>query len=111
ELAKRFAQFPAPVVAVLALYSFGVILAKVSGVTTVVLFLTQHLGGTPDALRKRLREFYVDADDKSGVKQGQKRRDFDVTAAFAPLLCWILSLWTGQCLPLAIDVTNLGERF
>lgn len=111
ELAQRFGQFPAPVVAVLALYSFGVILAKVSGSAAVGLFLTQHLSGTADALRKRLREFYLDADDKSGVKQGQKRRAFDVTAAFAPLLCWILSLWTGQCLPLAIDVTNLGERF
>jgi Transposase DDE domain len=111
ELAKRFGQFPAPVVAVLALYSFGVVLAKVSGSAAVVLFLTQYLGGARDALRKRLREFYVDAGDKSGVKQGQKRRDFDVTGAFAPLLRWVLSLWAGQCLPLAIDVTNLGERF
>lgn len=111
ELAQRFDSFPAPVVAVLALYSFGVVLAKVSGLSTVVLFLSQHLASAKDALRKRLREFYLDADDKSGVKQGQKRQDFDVTGAFAPLLRWILSLWAGQSLPLAIDVTNLGDRF
>jgi hypothetical protein len=78
---------------------------------TVALFLAEHLGGARQALRKRLREFYLDADDKSGFAQGQKRQDFDVSTAFAPLLRWILSLWTGQALPLAIDVTNLGERF
>jgi hypothetical protein len=111
KLAKRFDHFPASVVAVLALYSFGVILAKVSGLATVVLFLGQHLGGTANALRKRLREFYLDAQDKSGVRQGRQRCDVDVTTAFAPLLRWILSLWTGQTLALAIDVTNLGERF
>jgi hypothetical protein len=111
ELAKRFGHFPAPVCAVLALYSFGMILAKVSGLAAVVLFLSQQLGYAPHALRKRLREFYLDAGDKSGVKQGQKRRDFAVTEAFAPLLRWILSLWAGTSLPLAIDVTNLGERF
>src|SRR5262249_35863937 len=47
----------------------------------------------------------------SGSKAGQKRRDFDPALAFAPLLRWLLSLWEGKCLPLAIDITNLGERF
>jgi hypothetical protein len=111
ELATRFPAFPAPVIAVLALYSFGMILAKVSGLSAVVLFLAQRLGLAEPPLRKRLREFYLDAAAKSGVKQGQKRRDFDVTLAFAPLLRWILSLWSGQHLPLAVDVTNLGARF
>jgi hypothetical protein len=111
ELAKRFSHFPAPVLAVLALYSFGMLLAQVSGLSTVVLFLARRLGWAENALRKRLREFYLDAQDKSGVKQGHKRRDFDVATAFTPLLRWVLSLWPGKYLPLAIDVTNLGERF
>jgi hypothetical protein len=111
ELTARFGHFPAPVLTVLALYSFGILLAQVAGLATVVLFLEQHLGGVRNALRKRLREFYLDAADKSGFRQGQKRQDFDVTTAFAPLLRWILSLWAGQALPLAIDVTNLGDRF
>ncbi len=111
ELARRFPHLSAPVVAVLALYSFGVLLAQVAGAARVTLFLSQHLGAATDALRKRLREFYCDAEHKSGVKQGQKRRDFDVATTFAPLLRWVLSLWAGQCLPLAIDVTNLGDRF
>lgn len=111
ELAKRFPHFPAPVVTVLALYSLGVLLAHASGLSRVVLFLHQHFGGANNAWRKRLREFYLDAPDKSGVRQGHKRSDFDVTTAFAALLRWALSLWAGQALPLAIDVTNLGERF
>ncbi len=111
HLASRFCDLPAPVVAVLALYSFGVILARVSGLARVLLFLTQHLGCPANPLRKRLREFYLDAADKSGAKQGQKRRDLDVPTTFAPLLRWVLSLWAGKHLPLAIDVTNLADRF
>lgn len=111
EVSARFPDFPAPVAAVLALYSFGIVLSGVSGLATVVLFLAEHLGAAVSALRKRLREFYLDAEDKSGTKQGQKRKDFDPACAFAPLLRWILSLWEGKHLPLAIDATNLGERF
>jgi hypothetical protein len=110
-LASRFPDLPAPVVAVLALYSFGMLLAHACGLATVVLFLAKHLGWPALALRKRLREFYLPAQAKSGVKQGQKRKDFDVTTCFSPLLRWILSLWSGKHLPLAIDVTNLADRF
>ena len=111
HLTSRFPELPTPVLAVLALYSFGLLLAPVSGLSTVVLFLARHLGRSPDALRKRLAEFYKEAPAKSGVKQGQKRRDFAVADCFAPLLRWILSLWSGRPLAVALDVTNLGDRF
>jgi hypothetical protein len=111
ELASRFPKLPTAVVGVLALYSFGMILSQAAGQTAVALFLATHLGCACCAVRKRLREFYLPAAAKSGVRQGGKRRDFDVTSCFAPLLGWILSLWSGQHLALAIDVTNLGERF
>src|SRR5881227_1929808 len=91
HLATRFPDLPAPVVAVLALYSFGLLLAHVSGLSTVALFLAEHLGRPERALRKRLREFYLEAGAKSGVNQGINRRDFDVSACFAPLLRWALS--------------------
>jgi hypothetical protein len=107
ELKRRFPDLPASTVLVLALYSFGILLAKASGLSTVALFLGKSLAWPYDALRKRLSEFYKEAQAKSGVQ----RRDFDVTSCFAPLLRWILSLWSGTRLPLAIDVTNLGERF
>jgi hypothetical protein len=89
----------------------GMLLAHASGLSTVawVLATTFHCGY--DSIRKRLREFYQEADAKSGSRHGVKRRDFDVTSAFPPLLGWILSLWSGRMLPLAIDVTNLGEHF
>lgn len=111
EVAARFTDFSAPVVTVLALYSFGMVLAGVAGLASVAFSLASNLLTDEDALRKRLREFYLDAKDKSGSKQGQKRCDFDPADAFAPLLRWLLSLWQGKYLPLAIDVTNLGERF
>jgi hypothetical protein len=111
QLTSRFPELPSPVVAVLALYSFGVLCAHVCGLSTVVLFLAPLLGCPKRPLRKRLTEFYKEAQAKSGVPQGIKRRDFDVSTCFAPLLGWILSLWSGQHLPLAIDVTNLGARF
>jgi hypothetical protein len=111
QLASRFPEMPATTVFVLALYSFGMLLARVSGLSTVVLTLAKHLGWPSHPLRKRLREFYLDAAAKSGFKQGVKRKDLDVAACFAPLLGWLLSLWSGRHLALAIDVTNLGERF
>jgi hypothetical protein len=111
ELKQRFPDLPARTVFVLALYSFGMILAKVSGLSTVTLVLGKSLGWPYDALRKRLSEFYKEAPAKSGVKQGGKRKDFDVATCFAPLLRWLLALCPGCQLALAIDVTNLGERF
>jgi hypothetical protein len=111
ELQQRFPELPATTVFVLALYSFGMILAKVSGLSTVALFLGKSLGWPYHAIRKRLSEFYKEASAKSGYQQGVKRKDFDVSTCFAPLLRWVLSLWSGRCLPLAIDVTNLQDRF
>ncbi len=111
QLTTRFPDLPGSVVVVLALYSFGMILARVSGLTTVCLFLGKHLDLAYYAVRKRLSEFYKEASAKSGVKQGGKRKDFDVSTCFAPLLRWVLSLWSGRHLALAIDVTNLGDRF
>jgi hypothetical protein len=111
ELKSRFPDLPARTVFVLALYSFGMILAKVSGLSSVALFLGKSLTLPYHALRKRLSEFYKEAKAKSGASHGVKRTDFEVTSCFAPLLRWALSLWSGKHLPLAIDVTNLGERF
>jgi len=87
------------------------VLSGSSGLSSVALSLSKHLGRPEDALRKRLREFCLDAQDKSGTKQGQKRKDFDPADAFAPLLRWVLSVWEGKRLHLAIDATNLGDRF
>src|SRR4051794_25354378 len=78
ELERRFPDLPTATVFVLALYSFGMILAKVSGLSTVTLFLGKELGLSYFAPRDRLCEFYKEAPAKSGVKSGVKRQDFDV---------------------------------
>src|SRR5262249_50568668 len=123
ELNRRFPDLPATTVFVLALYSFGMILAKVSGLATVVLTLSKSLRwpsppplsdsprSPPPPLRNRPRVFSLGAPATPAPRHGVKRQDFDVSTCFCPLLRWVLSLWQGRQLPLAIDVTNLGERF
>jgi hypothetical protein len=98
-------------VGLLALWSLGMILARRCGLSSVCLFLHRLLGPSTNTLRQRLREFYQEAPAKTGTKQGRHRRDFQVSDCFAPLLAWILSCWTCKRLVLALDPTNLGNRF
>lgn len=107
ELARRFSHLPRTVVAVLAVYSLGVIATSCCGLSCVALYLASLLGFKFNSIRKRLSEFYKDKEDKSG----SKRRDLEVSGCFAPLLGWLISMWPSKQLPLAIDVTNLGDRF
>jgi hypothetical protein len=92
---------------VLALYSFGMVMTKTCGQTTITLFLSQWIGQAPSTLRQRLREWTYDPEAKSGTK----RRAVDPSACFAPLLSWLLSYWTSQQVVLALDATYLGSRF
>ena len=59
----------------------------------------------------RLREWCYEVEAKAGSKRGGKRQALDITTCFVPLLRWILRLWRGTCLALAIDATSLGDRF
>jgi hypothetical protein len=58
---------------------------------------------------QRLREWYLDADQKSG----KKRRDLEVSTCFAPLLKWIVRFWKSEKrqLPLVMDATTLSTRW
>src|SRR5262249_45423251 len=98
-------------IALLALWSVGMLLAHTCGLTTVSGALARLLGQSDNTTRQRLREFYQEAAAKAGAKRGCKRRDFDVTGCFVPLLRWVLSFWSCQRLAVALDVTNLGTRF
>lgn len=111
ELARRFPDLAKPFLVALALWSLGMILARRCGLSSVALHLAECLGLVENSLRQRLKEFYKDAHDKNGSKRGVKRTDFAVSDCFAPLLAWILSLYQGNRLALALDATNLGERF
>jgi hypothetical protein len=107
EVTTAFPGLSKPQAAVLALWSYGIALARSCALDTVALFLAHLLAQKFHSLRRRLREFYLDAPAKSGPQ----RRDVDVACCFAPLLRWVLRDWPGRFLPLALDATTLGTRF
>jgi len=92
---------------VLALWSFGMVVARSCGLTAVSYLLAQLLGRKPNSVRQQLREFCYEAPDKRGVK----RQQLEVESCFAALLGWILRGWQGRQLALALDATSLGDRF
>jgi hypothetical protein len=94
---------------VLALWSFGMVLARSCGITSVAALLAPWLDAKENTVRQRLREWCYDAQHKRGTK----RQDLDVSTCFAPLLRWVLAWWpaTAQRLLLAMDASTLGQRF
>jgi hypothetical protein len=106
ELRRRL-PLTRPQADVLALWTFGVVASGTCGQTTVSQLLAQLLGRPFDTMRQRLREFYYEAQ----AKRGNKRRTLDVEACFPDLLRWVLSLWEGPYLPIALDATSLKQDF
>jgi hypothetical protein len=96
-----------PQARVLALWSFGIACTRACGRSTVAAFLALLLGHKADTVEHQLREWCYDAKHKRGAK----RQDLDVTTCFVPLLRWIVRLWSGTCLALAIDATSLSDQF
>ena len=111
ELASHFDGLPPVFVSLLAAWSLGMILARRCGLDSVAGHLARLRGQKANTVRQRLREFYQEAPAKAGAKHGCRRRDFAVVDCFVPLLRWVLSLWSCPRLALALDVTNLGDRF
>ena len=98
----------------LALWSIGIVLARSCSLHAVVLALSCWLSFNPLSLRRRLQEWYYEAAAKKGHGSGAwgvQRRDWDPNALSADLLAWILEDWPGHQLVLALDPTNLGDRF
>jgi len=96
-----------PQAAVLALWSYGIACTRSCGRRTVATFLALLLRQKVGTVEHRLREWCYEAD----AKAGDQRQTLEVTSCFVPLLHWIVALWTGTCLALAIDATTLGDRF
>lgn len=107
QVVDAFPNLSRPQATVLALYSFGMILARRCGLNSVVAALVPLLGVGFLTLRSRLQELYQPATAKSGTH----RRELEVTTCFAPLLAWILKGWPSTRLALALDATSLGDRF
>jgi hypothetical protein len=108
-VSTAFPKLSRPQAKVLALWSYGMVLAKSCGITLVCAALALQLGCCEASLVQRLREWCYGAQDK----KGQKRRDLDVSLCFAPILSWILSWWPvdEKRLALGLDATTLQQRF
>jgi hypothetical protein len=104
---SRFPELSRTQAALLALYSFGMVLARTSGLDAIAVQLSVLLGQATNTLRQRLRELYQPA----AVKSGRHRTEFDPTRCFAALLRWITSAWAERRLVVALDPTYVGRRF
>ena len=85
-----------PQLTVLVLWSFGIVLAQACGLTTVAVTLAYVLGCPEMTIREQLRDWYRDAQHKSGAKRGRKRRSLEVTPVLP--LCSAGS-WPGPTPP------------
>jgi hypothetical protein len=92
---------------VLALWSYGIALTRSCGRLTVATFLALLMRQKVATVEQRLYEWCCPATHKAGAK----RQTVDVPTCFVPLLRWIVALWTGTHLALALDATSLGDRF
>lgn len=54
---------------VLAVYSFGMVLTQLCGLTTIATFLGYLLGKKANTVRQQLREFNYDGADKRGERR------------------------------------------
>jgi hypothetical protein len=107
EIARRFEGMSRPHVKVLALISYGVVLAKSCGLTAVSSLLGKLLKVNETTMRQRMREFYVEAE----AKRGKKRKEVEEERWFGDLMKWVMSLWEGTEVALAMDATSLGQVF
>lgn len=90
----------------LALWVVGAILAG-SACQTAVGSALRPLGLGSEAVRQRLREWTYDGADRAAPCA----TSLTVETCFAPLRAWVVRLWRGESLPLAIDMTSLGHRW
>jgi hypothetical protein len=106
SVTTHFPHLSKPQAAVLALWSFGMVLARSCALTAVANALSPLIGRCWNTVRERLRDWYKPAARKSG----KHRRELDVSACFAPLLAWILEGWPCRRVALALDATSLFDR-
>jgi hypothetical protein len=96
-----------PQATVLALWSFGMVLARSCALPAVSPMLAKGMQRKEQTVRQQLREWYDDVPRKRGAK----RQALPGETYFAPVLGWVVSWWQGTHVALAIDATTLGQRF
>jgi hypothetical protein len=107
EVTTHLPHLSKPQATVLALWSLGMVLARSCALSAVASWLAAWLGRKENTVRQQLREFCYEA----RAKRGSRRQALVVENCFAPLLAWVLRGWEGSQLALALDATQLGQRF
>jgi hypothetical protein len=95
-----------PQMTVLALWSFSMALTGSCSLSAATGMISALLGQKENSVRQRFRDWYHAAEDK----RGPKRREVVVESSFGPLLRWLMTLWAGTQVALALDATALGDR-
>ena len=91
----------------LALWVHGTILAGSACQTSVAAALTPDCEAGVATIRQYLREWLYDGQDKAAPCH----TEIAIADCFAPLLRWLLHQWQADQLMLALDVTNLADRW
>ena len=104
---QHLAPLSKPQAPVLALWSFGMVLARSCALPAVSSLLAEGMQHAEQTVRQRLRAWYDDV----ARQRGPKRQALCVEPGCAPLLGWVVSWWHGTQLALALDATTLGQRF
>jgi len=103
---QHLSRVSKPQATVLALWSFGMVLARSCALTAVSHWLAKGMKRKEQTVRQQLRAWYYD----TPRERGPKRQALRVATCFAPLLGWVVSGWQGTQLALALDATTLGQR-
>ena len=96
-VAMRFPSLSKPQALGLALWSFGMVIARSCSLTAVADMLAPLMGQSYNTLRERLRDTYREAD----AKAGEQRAELNITECSAPWLAWLLDGWSGQQIAIA----------
>ncbi len=89
QVSTHLPHLSRPQARVLALWSYGMVLAKSCGITSLVAILAPLLKQSESTVRQRLREWCYPIKHKKGTH----RQALEVRSCFAPLLGWVLSWW------------------
>ena len=104
---RHLSPLSKPQATVLALWSFGMVLARSCALSAVRSLLATGMQRSEQTVRQRLRAWYDDAPRKRGAK----RQALHVDTCFPLVLAWVVSWWQGTPLALALDAPTVGQRF
>ena len=102
RVASRFPELRPAHARALAEWSYAMVLTQAASLAAVALQLAAILGQKVNAARQRLRELY---------RPPRTELAFDPAACCGPLVRWITSGWADRRIALALDASNLGDRF